>query len=272
MRGRSREPRSDPLCRRIMVGSRRATEPAGGPLAEDRSMRHRKKRLHRCAYCGLRPGKTAEHVIPRCLFGGNLPLDNVTIPVCGQCNGAKAKDDTYLRDMLVTDWQCSAHPVAQSLLNGPVAGAAQRNQSELAKAARKSGRLEPVHTKAGLYLGHAYAVPLDGKRIVRIFSMIVKGLYHKLRNERLPDACEFEVRKCEILRFNEIFTDMQNKKATGPYVLGTVFGCMVMCAIEDPRYSYWLLWFYQGMAVIVSTSPPGAKWEEIANRELSCQP
>jgi HNH endonuclease len=211
-------------------------------------------KLKICAYCGKRPGVTSEHIIPKCLFGGNLPLDNVTIPVCKECNGEKAKDDGYLRDILVTDHQCSEHPVAQSLLEGKVARAAKRNQSQLAKAARKSGRFEPIYTSAGLYLGHGYAVPLEGERVVRVFSLIVRGLYRKLRHERLSDDYLFDVRKRDPLRVEELVTYMQSKGANGPYCLGSVFGCLFMYAQEDPNVTFWLLWFYNSMFVTVGTT------------------
>src|SRR5262245_25214355 len=107
-----------------------------------------------CVYCGIRPGTTRDHVVPKCLFPGNLPKVMVTVPSCRSCNEGKAVDDTYLRDWLAIDIENSRHPAANELLRGSVGRAAQRNQSDLVRDIRSKSTIEAWTTMGGIYLGH----------------------------------------------------------------------------------------------------------------------
>ena len=67
-----------------------------------------------CAYCGRIEQLSVDHVIPQCLFSGNLPGDIPKVYACSLCNTTvKSGNDTYLRDMLLTDIDSSQHPLAR---------------------------------------------------------------------------------------------------------------------------------------------------------------
>lgn len=210
-----------------------------------------------CAYCGLQTATTRDHVIPQCLFLPPLPEVMITVPACHECNNSKSKNDEYLRDFLVTDIYCSKHPVAQKLAAGKVARSAQKNRSRLARAAKSGAKWAPVYTPAGLYLGHAYSIPLEGERINEIFTTIVRGLYYWMGQgkERLPDDYVIDIRRVNDFNVREVVRGFQSVKAHGPYSVGKVFTFMAARAKEYPAATAWLLGFYDGVYINASTGP-----------------
>ena len=224
----------------------------------------RAKKVELCVYCGVNPATTRDHVVAKCLFDGPLPSNMVTVPACGSCNGEKAKNDDYLRDMLVVDYDCSEHPVAKALLKGKVTRALRRNRSELLRKALPEARVEPVRTPGGIYLPPRYSFPLDGERVNEIFRTVTRGLYYKIRQERLPDDYIFEVRRIYRNHIKDVWSEFQRLKANGPYGLGDVFGCLFLYGAEDPGVTCWLIWFYGGAFIMVSTDPPTASAEQAA--------
>jgi hypothetical protein len=184
----------------------------------------------------------------------------VVVPACSTCNHRKKSlDDTYLRDMLVTDIHVADQPIVQELLEGKVRRAIDAGQSPIAHAAKSKGRLSPMHTKGGIYLGHYPSVPLDGPRVVRILSNIVRGLYYYIHHgERIPVDYRFEVQRLDPLQPaapREIFASMNTKNV---YSLGdgSVFCCAYIFAEEDAGITYWLLQFYNRIFCTVATEPP----------------
>jgi hypothetical protein len=53
-----------------------------------------------CAYCGLRPGTTRDHVPPKCLFAPSMRANLITIPACNECHSEYKLDDEYFRTIL----------------------------------------------------------------------------------------------------------------------------------------------------------------------------
>ncbi|CAN5546028.1 hypothetical protein BH10ACI3_BH10ACI3_26290 [soil metagenome] len=220
-------------------------------------MSKKKKKLGICVYCGESKEVTREHVIPRCMFPGPLPNDVVVVPACEPCNKEKGKHDDYLRDMLTVDAQTSASDSAQTVLTGKVFRAAEKNHSQLIRAAKAKGKFEPVHSSGGIYLGHGYAVPLEEDRVNHIFSLIVRGLYFKTTGLLLPQDAVFEVKRLEAADFDKTWKHLQKIGYNGPYHLDDVLTCIFVYASEEPAVSHWWLWFYGSICVYVSTQPPG---------------
>ncbi|HEY0377203.1 MAG TPA: hypothetical protein VGC87_09615 [Pyrinomonadaceae bacterium] len=114
-----------------------------------------------------------------------------------------------------------------------------------------------MHTPGGIYLGHYPTVPLEGKRIEEIFKMMSRGLYFKLRQKRLPDDYVFEVRRLHNSEVIEVARKFKEMGANGPYTLGPgVFACLYGYDAKDEASTYWLLSFYDGVFVTISTEPP----------------
>ncbi|MGB7207670.1 MAG: hypothetical protein WBD27_03325 [Pyrinomonadaceae bacterium] len=215
----------------------------------------KKKKKGKCPYCGETRDLTSEHFIPRCLFSV-VPADIETTVACGKCNAEKGKHDDYLRDILIADWKVGTNSTVQSLLDGKFARSVERNHSQFARVAKSNAKLEAVHSDGGIYLGHGYSVELDSDRWSSAFSLIVRGLYHKLTRKFLPQACSFDVRRISEVDFNNLWPEIERIGYNGPYTLGEdVFMGIFIYAEEEPAISYWWLWFYNSICISVRTRP-----------------
>lgn len=210
---------------------------------------------HYCAYCGMQRPLTREHVIPRCLFPTPPPPNLVTVPVCSPCNNQKSRNDDFLRDMLVADVRCCHHPVAQSLFHKKSMSSARKGKSLFARTALQNANWGPAYTTGGIYVGDFHRIQLDGQRLIRIYSGLVRGLYYAVYKKRLPDNTIFECGRCERWHADEIARDMLENGCGRPIILGNVFGCAHLWT-DNPFMTYWLLSFYAGMFVTVETSSP----------------
>jgi hypothetical protein len=117
-------------------------------------------------------------------------------------------------------------------------------------------KYDPIHTPGGIYLGHGFSFPLEGERVTQLFSLIVRGLYHKLTEKYLPEECKFDVRRLTSSEFNEFWEKLRQIGYNGPYCLGNdVFTCLFIYAAEEPSISQWWLWFYDSICIYVTTCP-----------------
>ena len=217
----------------------------------------KKSKKGTCTYCGKLKTLTRDHIIPKCLFPAPLPAVMVTVPACHDCNNEKSKHDDYLRDMLVVDSNTGENEIAQEMSLGKVRRSASRNLSAVIRAAKTQGRFQPVHSKGGIYLGHAFTFPLEVDRVNHIFSQIVRGLYFRLTKRYLPQDCSFVVRRITAREFNEFWPELEGIGYNGPYRLGDdIFSCLFIYAAEEPAISQWWLWFYgHNICVMVRTAP-----------------
>lgn len=212
-----------------------------------------------CAYCGLREGRTKDHVIPKCMFLPPLPNEMLTVPACSPCNESKGKDDDYLRDMLVINLENENHPVANCVaMKERVIRSIQKNRSHLIREGRRTRRATPFYSPGGLYLGTAPAISIDQERIDRTFGRIVRGLYFTLCNKRrLPGNTRFEVSMVHPME-----KDTKVKVFDVPSVstcsIGNSFACKYVVAKEDPNFSLWLLEFYYVLVVVSTNATHGA--------------
>jgi hypothetical protein len=216
-----------------------------------------------CAYCGRNKGSTRDHVVPKCLFPKPRPSILVTVPACDRCIGAKAKDEDYLRDMLVLNMDCENHPAAQQLLQGQVSRSIRTNRSLLGRAVRTQSSIQPRQTVGGEYLGHFPSVPLEATRVVRAFTRITRGLYFYRQTNRIPDTYNFVVERIEHLHADKAITDFRSQGCNGPFVLGqNVFACFYVIGLEDPFVTLWLQNYYN-VLIKVATAPPGFDWNDL---------
>jgi len=116
------------------------------------------------------------------------------------------------------------------------------------------GKLMPVHSKGGIYLGHYSCVPVRKKRLFRFLKYVIRGLYWKRFGLRLPDNYVLEV-----LRINEDYIEQavhifcQDGASNTINVAQGVFGCFYLVAEEDIVHTAWLLWFYDSIVYVVAT-------------------
>jgi hypothetical protein len=114
--------------------------------------------------------------------------------------------------------------------------------------------LEPFYTKGGIYLGDFPSAPVEEKRIVNVFSTIVRGLYYEARQQRIPENYVFELRRYHPWDFKEVWNSLWNMHPNWRQPLGNVFGCLFLMAQEDRFTTLWLLWFYKTFFISVSVT------------------
>ncbi len=178
-----------------------------------------------CVFCGTAAATNDDHVIPKCLFPKPRPK-MVTVSACLQCNRAKARDDAYLRDLLVSDIGASGNRIAMNISGGPMLRAARSGRSEIGKAIITQGRVQAFYHH-GVYLGDAPAIPVDGDRVTKIFHTIVRGLYFQLAGNIFPANSTCEVRRCYGHDYTKPLEAMRKTVGcNGPYRLAdNIFEC-----------------------------------------------
>jgi hypothetical protein len=214
-------------------------------------------RIEICVYCNERLATTRDHVLSKALFP-TLSDNMITVPVCFECNQAKSRDETLLRDMLVTDLNGYEHPAAQELFKGKVKRAIGRNQSELARAARSDAYRQFVFDSKGLYLGDRLAVPVERGRIDGVLAMMVRGLLFHLTKQHIPQNYVFTANLMDAAKSEETIKNFVLLPHQGSYSWGDgVCECIFTQASDNPATTMWLLRFYRGVLFLVDTSLHG---------------
>src|SRR5437899_6588580 len=77
-----------------------------------------------CIYCGLRPGRTKDHIPPKCVFQSPLPANTrrITVPCCEVCRKAGENDEALYRDLFISTRESEKNAIARKL-------AVKRNKS-----------------------------------------------------------------------------------------------------------------------------------------------
>jgi hypothetical protein len=207
-----------------------------------------------CVYCDQREGTTNDHVVPKSVFLPPLPGNMVVVPACEPCNGEKSKDDDYLRDMLLLDWENETHPMAQGELKKKLIRSIGHNRSHLIREGRRTRRPTPFHSIGGVYLCTAPAIPLDQARINRIFGRIVRGLYYRFTEEtRLPADCSFEVGKIHPMAKEQTARIFDRPEAR-MYTMGDSFHCVYVIPKKNPTVSLWLLQLLNVLVMVATNA------------------
>jgi hypothetical protein len=112
-----------------------------------------------CIYCGCRLGTTRDHTPPRCFFGGTLPNNALLVPCCEVCRKIGEKNETTVRNLLVSFDCTEIHPLAQTTLIGKRNRSFQNDIKEVNKLMSMMKDVQ-VLSPGGIYLGTAKAFNL----------------------------------------------------------------------------------------------------------------
>jgi hypothetical protein len=157
---------------------------------------HLPRKVGTCAYCGNVQGITRDHIPPRNLFPKPRSSDLITVPCCEACRDGWSDDDEYFR----------LHAISARVANNPSAQKICTQIESSLKKAKKKGFANmllnnfcevPIHSQGGIYLGHADALRIDEKRISRVMSRIVKGLFYEELGKYLPPTHESRGHICD---------------------------------------------------------------------------
>lgn len=158
------------------------------------SKRPLKSKQRLCVYCQERQAQTLDHVVPKCMFPkGEMPANyRFKVPACKQCNGSKAKLDSYLRDLTVCDNRASESATALKICNDTVLRSFETNRSLLMKQAHDI-RWEPQIGPDGTIVDSLPTLPIHGDKLEVALTFLIRGLYFKVIGSTLPHRLSLSV-------------------------------------------------------------------------------
>jgi len=212
-----------------------------------------------CIYCGSSERITQDHVPPQCLFGDVPTSELIAVPGCLTCNNAFARDDEFLRDLIVTatlhvDMPELAAPRAalrRSLTRQKYAGPIKRmlKGATAAYAPLTSPILQPVR-----------ALPVDSGRLQNVIQRIVRGLFFHETRRRIPADYFITVADSRLLSGAPSYDKPYIAQVVSAALSGEEraiggrrFGYCYRLLSDDPLGSVWLLSFL-GQLVFLCTA------------------
>jgi hypothetical protein len=211
-----------------------------------------------CYICGVEAASTKDHVVPDSLFPDGLRINLWTVPACRTCNASLAADEELFSVFVAG--QSYGNPAGKQVWQEEV----RRTLAKQPRLRRMlASQLQPVElrTKAGLWAGSAYRLPVRIERVIPVIQKIVRGLYYRERRKPLGST-EFDV------HFNpeEVQIDLL-KRARRLALNPPVFRCAWVESIEDDRCRIWWLTFFDSVIFICSTWPTDR--EKLPNQAAS---
>jgi len=205
----------------------------------------KQKSRSQCAYFGIRTVQSRDHVVPKALFGKPTPQNVVTVGACMECNQAKSPCDDYHRDCLACDVRVSTNPIAKALKAGAIGRSVETNRSILSRQAVRHGRLTPMLTPRGLYVGRCVSVRVSADRIAGALWFMVRGLYHHLTKTMLPDTYVYAICPVHSEHCDTTFDEFWKSGTPDVVAIGeSVFEAKYNIWSEDHFTTNWCLRFY----------------------------
>jgi hypothetical protein len=143
-----------------------------------------------CVFCGHDGDVTDDHVPPQCLFGSPLPDNLVEVPGCKSCNQGSHMDDEYLKTVLAMRDDLHDHPIVEKILPSVTRGLLRPKFPGLGRRIARSMKARRRFTPSGLYGGIVHTYDVDLRRIGRVLSRTVKGLFFNEFGRPLPTDYE----------------------------------------------------------------------------------
>jgi hypothetical protein len=227
------------------------------------SKRRKTKPGRICVYCGSSQGATDDHVPPKNLFPGPKPSDMITVPCCEPCRKPTPKDDEYFRLKVGMCDAAKDHPDAKAAQAAIVRSLQRPEAGGLAKMALGDLRRVETRSPLGLFAGQAIASIVDTRRIHRVVSRTVKGLFwHETGGRRLEDGYDVEVVEKETLDLGrpDVLQKLHDTIALPlsrrpQRVIGNAVFSYRCHIADDTSVSMWSLVFYGEKWFIALTGP-----------------
>ena len=225
-----------------------------------------------CVYCGSRKKLTKDHIPPKCLFAKPLPENLITVPCCRKCNEAASKDDEYFRSVIVLRRGAGDHVDAQKVSDKVLRALQRPGAKGLIKSLLGEVREFWYLNEQGFYeLGASYNVDL--RRLDRVASRIIRGLFWKEFGECLPDDYEawaYNASGIQYMNEHQLRT-IEHVVSEGELsVVGNnVFVYWKSIAPEDKYSTVWILLFYESVAFLCFTLPKAVKLERSRVRKIN---
>jgi hypothetical protein len=130
-----------------------------------------------CVHCGVREATTSDHIPPKGLYAPPRPYDLLTVPSCETCNHGASNDDEYMRTVLTLKQGAGDHPDAKTQAKASIRSLRRNRIAGFGRAFLKTVKPVTMTTPAGLVLGKALSYDVDFRRLERVVTRIVTGLY-----------------------------------------------------------------------------------------------
>lgn len=207
-----------------------------------------------CVYCASRESTSPDHVIAREFFPENQRANLPKVPSCAICNGNKSSLEHYATALFPFG---SLHESAKNMLKDT---APKRLAKNLKLKRELQGKMDRIWLKSssGLILP-TMTLPINGEKLMQLFSMIVRGLFWHNWNSVIPNNYFVKVYTLN-LRGLIFFHDNLLSKAPGNLkeeILGNgIFRYICTRSDGDPYISVWQMSFYNGIMMTGSTDEP----------------
>lgn len=144
-----------------------------------------------CTYCGVRPGRTRDHVPPKGLFARPRP-NLITVPCCEECRRVQSLDDEYFVQTLSMKSGLLETPSSRDARNAAMRALSKPAKRRFTRAFLRSVQDVALHSPGGIYLGNRLAYDVDLDRLCRVITRIVQGLHFEEFKTMLPedDLCK----------------------------------------------------------------------------------
>jgi len=199
-----------------------------------------------CVYCATNESTAPDHVIARKFFPedqrGNLPQ----VPICDECNTRKSYFETYAETVLPFGY---SNVSAKDMLQTDVSKRLNKNLKLKRKLSQKIGRIW-LESKSNIVLQKT-VVPVEREKLIQLFEMIIRGLYHYTFKTILPKDYFVEIYELNygnlILFYNMLLLEPNNfiQKELG----NGIFYYKYATSDEDQGISVWEMSFYNGMMI-----------------------
>ncbi len=216
-----------------------------------------------CVYCGAFEADTFDHIPPKGIFSQPRPNNLITVPACRQChNDETSKDDEYFRLALQVRDGIDTHP--DVIKARPTLLRSLQNPRKLGmrNALLKNIVLTELVTPSGIFIKKQLAIQTDMKRLSRVMSRTMKGLFYHHNKYRLPDGYDARVIDQDSFQKwpandREVYEKMINQILARPGVtIGNgVFTYRFGFNTNDPNDTCWIFVFYGQAGFLGRTFP-----------------
>jgi hypothetical protein len=197
-----------------------------------------------CAYCGVAPKETVDHIPPKLFFEPPYPNNFLTVPACTKCNKSFQADDEYTRFVVTIDFRAQKNSTAQ-LKMPAVLRSLQRPQAKpFSEYLLKQMSYSIVLGADGNPMGHV--VEVEKNRIDATGARLIRGLHYVERRERLGQPKEFRIASRagitaedpSIQQFAKMYAGSADRRTKE---IGEAFS---YAACFHPTFSVWFLLLY----------------------------
>jgi hypothetical protein len=169
--------------------------------------------------------------------------------------------------MLAFNRTVADHPDIRQTQKGVLAtalrGLRKPEALKFTRAFLRTIKRAPIHTPAGIYLGHASSYDVETTRFLRVVERTVRGLFFHERGAALGLRVKVNVLHEEFTNWDQIApTQLQHIKGAATYLhqseqtrIGRAFRYAFFCTDQNERVSAWLLTFYDTEHFLALTAP-----------------